>query len=70
MGEGANGSVQPHSISNVWELRVTGVKNCKSIFKYFDNYTLKTIKLNSYIKWKNIHSRLENGDHLDPVNEG
>ena len=67
-GEGAIGSVVPHSISNVWEIRINGVQNCRNLFKYFDNYTLKTLKLNSYIKWKIIHSRLENGDHLNALN--
>ena len=59
------GSVVPHSISNVWEIRVNGVKNCKGLFTYFDEYSLITKKKNSYLKWKLLHSRLIKGDHLN-----
>jgi hypothetical protein len=58
------GSVEPHSINNVWELRVNGVKNCKGLFSYFDEFSLITKKNDSYLKWKLIHSRLANKDHL------
>jgi hypothetical protein len=59
------GSVEPHSVSNVWEIRINGIKNCKSLFTYFDEFTLKTKKINSYLKWKLLNSRLENKDHLN-----
>ena len=62
------GSVVPHSVNNVWELRVNGVKNCKGLFNYFDEYTLKTNKKDSYLKWKLVHSRLINKDHLNNNN--
>jgi hypothetical protein len=58
------GSVDPHFIDNVWELRVNGVKNCKGLFTYFDEFPLITKKNDSYLKWKLIHSRLVNLDHL------
>ncbi len=45
----AKGSVVPHSVSNVWELRVNGVKNCKGLFTYFDEYNLITKKKDSYL---------------------
>jgi LAGLIDADG endonuclease len=61
----AKGSVVSHSILNVWELRVNGVKNCKGLFTYFDEYTLITKKKDSYLKWKLLHSRLVNKDHLN-----
>ena len=38
------GAVVPHSASDVWELRVNGVKNCKGLFTYFDEYSLITKK--------------------------
>jgi hypothetical protein len=60
-----NGSVVPHSINNVWEIRINGVKNCKGLFTYFDDYNLYTKKMQSYLKWKVIHSKLVNGDHLN-----
>lgn len=59
------GSVVPHSVNNVWELRVNGVKNCKGLFNYFNEYELITKKKDSFLKWKLIHSRLVNKDHLN-----
>lgn len=59
------GSVEPHSVSNVWEIRINGIKNCKGLFTYFDEYKLKTKKIDSYLKWKLLNSRLENKDHLN-----
>ena len=59
------GSVVPNSVDKVWDLRVNGVKNCKGLFTYFDEFALITKKRDSYLKWKIIHSRLENKDHLD-----
>ena len=35
------------------------------IFNYFENYTLRSKKLKSYILWKNIHSKLLNKEHLN-----
>ena len=61
----AKGCVVPHSAQNVWEFRVNGVKNCKGLFTYFDEYTLITKKKDSYLKWKLIYSRLVKGDHLN-----
>ena len=59
------GSVVPHSVNNVWELRVNGVKNCKGLFTYFDEYNLITKKRDSYIMWKLLHSKLVNKEHLN-----
>lgn len=61
----AKGSVVPHSVNNVWEFRVNGVKNCKGLFSYFDKFNLITKKKDSYDKWKALHFRLINGDHLN-----
>lgn len=46
------GSVVAHHADNVWELRVNGLKNCKGLFVYFDNYNLISKKKDSYLKWK------------------
>jgi hypothetical protein len=59
------GAVVPHSVSNVWEYRVNGLKNCKELFPYFDKYNLKSKKRDSYLKWKILYSRLLKKDHLD-----
>lgn len=62
-----NGSVVTHSIKNVWEIRINGVKNCRGLFAYFDEYNLITKKAESYSKWKAIHSKLVNGDHFNKI---
>ena len=62
---GCLAAVVPHTVENVWEIRINGVKNCKLIYKYFDQFTLKTNKYQSYLKWKKITVRLEKGHHLD-----
>ncbi len=61
----AKGSLVPHHAENIWELRINGVKNCKEIFNYFDEFLLNTKKKKSFLKWKLIHERLVKGDHLN-----
>lgn len=61
-----DGTVVRHSVENVWEIRVNGVKNCKGLFSYFDKYPLITKKRECYLKWKLLHSRLVMKDHLNP----
>ena len=60
-----NGFVVPHSVDKIWEIRINGTKNCKGLFNYFDEYTLKTKKIESYSKWKIIHSKLVDREHLN-----
>lgn len=64
------GAVHSHHESknnfNIWELRINGVKNCEKILEYFDKFTLNTKKRLSYIKWKEVHYKLKNGEHLIP----
>jgi hypothetical protein len=59
------GKVTKHSVENVYEYRIGGVKNCSNIFPYFDEYTLFTKKSSSYVKWKEVHKGLINKDHLN-----
>jgi hypothetical protein len=61
----SNGIVSRHSVENVNEFRLGGVKNCKVIFPYFDNYPLYTKKSLAYKLWKDVHNSLVNKDHLD-----
>lgn len=62
------GAVYPHHESknnfNIWELRINGVKNCEKLFEYFDKFTLNSKKRLSYMKWKEVHYKLKNGEHL------
>ena len=60
------GKVSPHSVKNVYEYRVSGIKACPNIFPYFDKYTLYTKKHLSYTLWKNLYSAFVQKDHLDP----
>ena len=59
------GSITPHSVKNVWELRINGLKNCLLILDYFDKYQLKTIKKTSYTLFKDILNMIKNKEHLD-----
>lgn len=59
------GCVVSHFVDNVWELRINGVKNCQGLFTYFDKFNLVTKKKDSYLKWKAIHFKLVNKEHLN-----
>lgn len=61
------GNVSSHSVKNVYEYRIGGVKYCSNVFSYFDNYTLFTKKSVSYTLWKQIHADFVKKHHLDPV---
>jgi LAGLIDADG endonuclease len=63
----ASGVVLNHSIQTVLEIRVNGIKNCSNLYKYFDEYTLKTNKANSYRKWKEVSFKLKAKEHLNTV---
>ena len=59
------GSITPHHVSNVWEIRINGLKNCKGLFTYFDNFCLITKKNNSYLLWKSLYDKLLKKEHLN-----
>ena len=61
------GIVSNHSVDNVYEYRIGGVKNCQNIFPYFDNHTLRSKKAISYNLWKEMYNNLLNKRHLDPT---
>ena len=61
------GIVSNHSVDNVYEYRIGGVKNCQNIFPYFDNHRLRSKKAISYNLWKEMHNDLLNKRHLDPT---
>ena len=58
------GSLEAHSKKSNYSYIISGVKACYNIYEYFDNYKLRTKKLNSYLLWKDIHSRIEKKEHL------
>ena len=60
------GKVCPHFVRDVNEFIVIGLKQCESVFNYFDNYPLYSKKANSYTLWKKVHESIKNKKHLDP----
>ncbi|YP_004021596.1 hypothetical protein CajifM_p09, partial (mitochondrion) [Candida jiufengensis] len=60
------GKVSPHSKPNVWDLRITGYKNCNKMLFYFDTYSLKSNKLKSYSMFKEVLLSVEKGEHTNP----
>lgn len=59
------GIVSNHWVKDVYEFRISGVKNCEAIFSYYHKHLLLTKKSFSYYLWKSIHSDLINKYHLD-----
>lgn len=60
------GNIEPHYIKSVYSFIISGAKACYNIYNYFDNFPLKTKKLDSYLRWKNIHKQITNKAHLNP----
>ncbi|KAG0122865.1 putative homing endonuclease, mitochondrion [Tuber indicum] len=60
------GRVEPHSVKNVYEYRINGLKACSNVFSYFDEFNLNSKKAVSYALWKQLYTRLKNKEHLDP----
>lgn len=61
------GKVSKHSVNNVYEYRINGIKNCSNVFSYFDKYKLLTKKSLSYVLWKEIQEDLKKKYHLDKL---
>jgi hypothetical protein len=59
--------VVPHSVPDVFELRINGVYNVTVIFSYFDQLPLQSHKLQSYLAFKDLYWRFMEQHHLDPV---
>jgi hypothetical protein len=59
------GKIEGHSKKENYSFIISGSKDCYNIYSYFNNYTLKTKKFNSYQLWKRIHSNIINKDHLN-----
>lgn len=60
-----NGSVLFRGNSEYLDLKINGLKNCSNLFSYFDKFSLKSKKKESYLRWKHIHSKLTLGYHLN-----
>lgn len=60
------GRVEPHSVKEVYEYRIKGLKACSNVFNYFDEFNLYSKKAISYALWRQLYTRLLNKEHLDP----
>lgn len=58
------GNVYPHSKINIWELRIDGYSNVIKILPYFDTFKLRSKKLDSYNKFKDLLTMIGEGKHL------
>ncbi len=63
----AVGKVYQHSKHGVYEYRVQGWGNCAKLFEYFEMYMLKTKKLASYRKWRELHFAIGQKLHINPI---
>lgn len=60
------GVVRPHSVADVNELSVNGIRNMGRVLEYFDTHPLQTKKANSYRLWREVFTSINNGEHLCP----
>lgn len=59
------GAIEAHSKADNYSYVLTGEKACYKVYSYFDQFTLKSKKYNSYQLWKEIHKRITNKEHLN-----
>jgi len=60
------GVVSPHSVPDVNQLVVNGIRNMDTVINYFDTHPLRTKKAESYRIWLEVRASLKKGDHLSP----
>ena len=63
------GQIENHNKNDNFSYVISGLKNCSKLIesKYFEQFSLKTNKKNSYILWKELYNNLLNKDHLNPL---
>lgn len=54
----------PHSVQDVYDLRVEGVWNIDKVVEYFNAQNLYTKKARSYTLWLEVIESLKNREHL------
>lgn len=57
------GYVENHSVKDVYQYTINGVRNMKEIIQYFEKYQLKSKKKNSFHIWKEIFFKIKNNEH-------
>lgn len=60
------GTVRPHSVKEVYEMTVNGIRNMDRIIDYFTNHKLYTKKAKSYQLWLEVYKSIKNKEHLSP----
>ena len=60
------GTVRSHSVKDVYEITVNGIRNIEKIIDYFTNHKLSSKKAKSYQLWMEIYESIKNGEHLSP----
>jgi len=59
------GKVKPHFLKDLYEYSLKG-KACSNVFDYFCEFNLYTKKAVSYALWKQLYTRFQNKEYLDP----
>jgi hypothetical protein len=62
------GIIENHYNHNNYSYVISGLKNCSKLLEsnYFERFSLKTNKNNSYLLWKDLYFKLLRKDHLNP----
>ena len=60
------GTVRSHSVKDVYEITVNGIRNMDKVINYFNNHKLYSKKAKSYQIWLEIYESIKNGEHLSP----
>jgi len=63
------GQIENHNKNDNFSYVISGLKNSSKLIEsnYFEEFSLKTNKKNSYILWKELYNNLLNKDHLNPL---
>lgn len=61
------GVIEPHSQKDNFGYILSGVRNCKAVFPYFETFALKTKKAQSFMLWTEIYTAIQNKQHLNPA---
>ena len=60
------GTVRSHSVKDVYEITVNGIRNMEKVMDYFHTHKLYSKKAKSYQLWMEIYGSIKKGEHLSP----
>lgn len=61
----STGTIEAHSAKDNYSYIVSGLKNVKLLYGYFDKYKFYGIKGESYLRFKSLNAKIDEGEHLD-----